>query len=101
MAIKTQEQTIPSPSELENQQSKNFTTEEINELKSLQSEINQLTLSFGQLHLSKIKLKEQETFLRDKLKDLEASESKLAKSLTAKYGKGSLDIDTGKFTPSE
>ena len=43
----------------------------------------------------------KEISAKDKLKDLEASESKLAKSLTAKYGKGSLDIDTGKFTPSE
>ena len=98
MAIKDNK--IPSPETIKSTP-QSFSEKELDEIKELRNQLNNLSFQFGSLNIRKIKLKEQETFLRDKLKDLEASESKLAKSLTAKYGKGSLDIDTGKFTPSE
>ena len=94
------EKKIPSPSEITGE-AKKFTPEEVQELQDLQTQISQLTLSFGQLGLSKIKLEEQESFLKSQLKMLEEKEINLAKTLSDKYGKGSLDIETGEFTPVE
>ena len=94
------EKKIPSPSEITGK-AKKFTPEEVQELQDLQSQISQLTLSFGQVSLSKIKLEEQESFLKSQLKMLEEKETNLAKTLSDKYGKGSLDIETGEFTPVE
>ena len=48
---------------------------------------------------SKIKLKEQESLLKDQLKLIEEKESTIAKNLTNKYGKGSIDLETGTFIP--
>ena len=39
--------------------------------------------------------------LKKALAELEKEETSLAKSLTEKYGKGSLDIETGTFIPAE
>lgn len=94
------EKKIPSPSEITGE-AKKFTPEEVQELQDLQSQITQLTLSFGQLTLSRIKLEEQDAFLKSQLNILEEKETNLAKSLSDKYGKGSLNVETGEFTPVE
>jgi hypothetical protein len=78
-----------------------FTTEELDKIKSLQSHMNKLTISFGQLYLSKAKIEEQEKNLKNHLISIEKEESNLATSLTEKYGKGTLDIETGTFTSIE
>ena len=77
---------------------KHLTSEELETLKNLQAKTNQLTLQFGQLYLSKNRLEEQEVELKNYLKTLEQEESTLAKSLSDKYGNGTLDLDTGKIT---
>ena len=66
-----------------------------------QSKSQNATLQFGQLYLSKIRLEEQEAALKAYVKNLEEEEAKIAKDLSDKYGKGSIDIETGEFTPVE
>ena len=56
---------------------------------------------FGQLRVNQIKLEQQEKFLQEQLTQLEQQEKTIAKELTDKYGKGSLDIETGNFSPLE
>ena len=94
------EEKIPSPSDLKKSPVQ-FTNDEITKLRNLQSKFNNATIQFGQLKISQIKLKETESTLKNALKELEQEESTLAKSLTEKYGKGSLDIETGTFIPAE
>ena len=96
----TTEQKIPSPSDLKKGPVQ-FTNEEITKLRNLQSKFNNATIQFGQLKISQLKLEESETILKKALAELEKEETTLAKSLTEKYGKGSLDIETGTFTPAE
>ena len=79
---------------------KKFTTEEINQIQDLNGKITQLTTQMGQVYYSKIKLEDQELKLKKELLSIEAEEVKVAEQLTKKYGKGSLDIDSGEFTPS-
>jgi predicted nuclease with TOPRIM domain len=93
------EQKIPSPQEVKNGPTQ-FTNEEITELRELQSKINQVTLQFGQLYITKNRLGEQENLLKNQLSELQKQEETLAQKLSTKYGEGSLDIETGTFTPS-
>ena len=76
-----------------------FSQEELLELKTLRTEISQLTFDLGNLAINKFKLKEEEKNLNKKLFELETKESTLAKSLSKKYGKGSINLDSGTFTP--
>ena len=79
---------------------KKFTTEELQKLQDLQNNINQVQMQFGQLQMAKIRLQDQEDRLKDNLKNLNEEEATIAKTLTDKYGKGSLDIETGEFIPA-
>ena len=94
------EEKIPSPEEIKGEVKK-FTEEEINTLRSFQSRMDQVINQLGRVNLSKIKLNEQENLLKDEIKNIEKAEQELAQTLTSKYGKGSLDMETGTFTPSE
>ena len=92
------EEKIPSPEEIKGEVKK-FTKEEINSLKSFQSRIEEIITQLGRIHLSKIRLNEQENILKNEIKNIEKEEQELAQTLTNKHGKGSLNIETGTFTP--
>ena len=94
------EEKIPSPSDLKKSPVQ-FTNDEITKLRTLQSKFNNATIQFGQLKISQLKLEESETILKSALVELEKEEAALAKSLTEKYGQGTLDIETGTFNPAE
>ena len=113
MAIKEK---LPTPSEIakasENKGSQTpqqetpntevkFATEEIEKIQKLQADLNTVMFQFGQLRVNQIKLEQQEKFLQEQLTQLEQQEKTIAKELTDKYGKGSLDIETGNFSPLE
>ena len=78
-----------------------FTEEELTTLKTLQTKSQNATLKFGQLYISKLRLKEQENLLKDQMRAIEQEEVKVAQELSDKYGKGSINIETGEFTPTE
>ena len=92
------EEKIPSPQEIKGEVKK-FTQEEINSLKSFQTRMEEIITQLGRIHLSKIRLNEQENILKNEIKNIEKEEQELAQTLTNKYGKGSLNIETGTFTP--
>ena len=92
------EEKIPSPKEIKGEV-KQFTKEELSSLQNFQAKTDQLVTQLGRVYLSKIKLNEQEELLKNEIKKIEMEEQELAKSLSDKYGKGSLDINTGTFTP--
>ena len=76
-----------------------FTEEELKSLQELQGTYNQITMAMGQLSLTRLGLDNQEEQLKTTLVDTRTKENELAKSLTEKYGKGTLNIDSGEFTP--
>ena len=78
-----------------------FTEEELKSLQELQGTYNQITVAFGQVSLSRIGLDAQEESLKTALADTRTKENELAKTLTDKYGKCSLNIETGEFNPVE
>ena len=92
------EKKIPSPSEISSSPI-SIPSQDIEKIKNLQIDLNNLHSKFGQLHVTKIRLEEEENNLKKELFSIEKEEAKIAKSFTDKYGKGSLDIKTGEFTP--
>ena len=76
-----------------------FTEDELKSLQELQGTYQQITLALGQLNVSKYAMEEREDSLKKALLDTKTKENELAKELTDKYGKGSLNIETGEFTP--
>ena len=95
----TTEQKIPSPSDISSKP-QIVSSQDIEKIKNLQVELNNVNSKFGQLYITKIKLENEENLLKSTLSSLEKEETKIAKSFTDKYGKGSLDIETGEFIPS-
>ena len=73
---------------------KQLTQEELQQVKNLQDQVQQVTLQLGNLELKKIQLKEI-------VLNLQQAEEEVAKTLSNKYGVGTLDIDTGKLTITE
>ena len=70
---------------------KQLTPEELEQVKSLQQQVQVVTMQLGTLEVKKIQLK-------DSIVKLQEAEELLAKQLSDKYGNGTLDIDTGKIT---
>lgn len=86
----------------------NFTPEELENIKKLQEKYNVLGIQLVQLKLAQKNanaylesLKEQEQILDEQITATNAEEKELAKSLDSKYGAGSLDLESGEFTPKE
>lgn len=85
---------------------KRFTDEELQQIAKLQSRYQSTIYQLGETQLRKKStelelenLKEVENKLTEEYKSVQQEESNLLKSLTEKYGEGSLNIKTGTFTP--
>ena len=100
MAIAETTEKIPSPQEIAGEVKK-FTPEEIESLKNIQIRMDQIILQLGRVHLSRIRVNEQEELVKNEISKIEKEEQDLAKTLSDKYGRGSVDIETGTFTPTE
>jgi hypothetical protein len=79
---------------------KKFTDEEINKIKTVKDELQIIATSLGQIRIQQLNLKRTEDEAINKFNELTAKESELAKNLESKYGRGTLDIQTGEFIPS-
>tara|TARA_Y100000004_G_C8824170_1_gene373300 strand:- start:547 stop:780 length:234 start_codon:yes stop_codon:yes gene_type:complete len=73
---------------------KQLTPEEIQQIKTLQEQIQEVTLQLGTLEVRKINLK-------DLILKFRKEEEEIAQNLSDKYGTGTLDINTGKITITE
>ena len=78
-----------------------FDIQDLEKLKSLQVKIDQLIVQLGQVSLQKHQLEESEKSLKQEVGKLKNEEQQLADEFTTKYGKGTLDIESGNFSPQE
>ena len=78
-----------------------FTEEELTQVQNIQKSYVNVQNQFGQLKLAQIRLDEQEVELEDALKSIQSEEKKFLDGITNKYGQGTLNPETGVFTPSE
>jgi hypothetical protein len=75
-----------------------LTQEEIDSLKSIQEQNNQLIANFGQLEIAIQSLELQKEQLIEALTTLKTKENDMGKTLQDKYGNGNINIETGEFT---
>ena len=78
-----------------------FTEEEIKQVQNIRQSYLNVQNQFGQLKLTRIRLDEQEVELEDALKSIQSEEKKFLDGITDKYGQGTLNAETGVFTPTE
>ena len=83
-----------------------FSEDEMTKLQELQNSYQQKQVEFGQLRVQRIILNQQSNALEEKEKQIEQEyvnvqqeEQQLVNELNEKYGPGSLDPQTGEFTP--
>ena len=97
MAI--QDKKIPKPSDIKKSPT-SFSEKELKEIKDLRLSLDTLVFQLGQISVEKIRIEEAENDLKNNLKNLEKKETSIAKKLSDKYGKGSINLETGTFIPS-
>jgi len=78
-----------------------FTEEELKQVQTFQQNYMNIQNQFGQLKMAQIRLDEQEVELEDSLKSIQDEEKKFLESVNKKYGQGSLNPETGVFTPNK
>ena len=78
-----------------------FTEEELKQVQDIQKSYANVQNQFGQLKLAQIRLDNDEVTLEDALKSIQDEEKKFLDGITKKYGQGSLNPETGVFTPTE
>ena len=94
---------------LEEKQSEvKFTEEELKQVGDIQVSYANTTNKFGQLSLAKLRLSQQEKSLDNEhellsktFAKIQEDEQKFLDGITEKYGQGSLNPETGVFTPNK
>ena len=78
-----------------------ITEQEIKKVKGLRVKFDQLVNTIGQVEVQLYNLQEQKKELQMSLLNIQQEELTLAKELEEKYGKGTVSLDTGEFSPTE
>ena len=78
-----------------------FTEEELKQVQDMQKSYANVQNQFGQLKMAQIRLDEQEVELEESLKSIQDDEKKFLDGITKKYGEGTLNPETGVFTPNK
>lgn len=77
-----------------------LTEEEINALKALKNNTEKITKEFGLIKLAQLNINSREKQALELLETVKKQEKDIANLLEEKYGRGSIDIDKGTFTPA-
>ena len=81
--------------------SKKLTKGELSQIDDVQKRMQAVKTELGQLALAEIDLKERKSNVESYLNETKDLEAKLVKDLEDKYGRGSINLQEGKFIPAE
>tara|TARA_B100000519_G_C13857201_1_gene257140 strand:- start:111 stop:401 length:291 start_codon:yes stop_codon:yes gene_type:complete len=79
---------------------KKFTEEEIAKLKDVRMKFSELSHKLGQNEIQKLAVEDEKRQLVNLLNTTIKLEKELASELLDKYGKGTIDVDSGEFIPA-
>jgi len=89
------------------EKAKKFTEEEIVKIKDVQKQYLSVQQALGGLEVSRIRIEQQldatiqaQDELRGKFIEIQETEKELIQGLNDKYGEGTLNPETGEFTPN-
>jgi hypothetical protein len=77
------------------------TTEELQSLKNIQQKRDKLTIDFGYIEVQIQELELQKEMLIEFLTQLKKEEEQISQEISGRYGKGSVDLNSGEFTVLE
>ena len=85
-----------------------FTEDELKQVQQVQNDYRDIQDKYGQLSMARLRLEEQmnmldesEEEIRNKFIGIQESEKKFLDEVTKKYGDGTLNPETGVFTPNK
>lgn len=76
-----------------------FTPEEIQEIQDLQQLYTTVVNQAEQVHIEEITLNERKVQVEANFSEVKKREQEILSNLTSKYGQGSINLETGEFTP--
>lgn len=82
-------------------ENKKLTQEELQQITDIQNKYQAISQELANIELQKIALKARRRAAEEFLAQLQQEERQVADSIQEKYGKGTLDINTGEFIPME
>jgi len=80
---------------------KKLTQEELQTIAELQQKNNAVVSELGQIELTRMAVESRRANAETYLADLRKEEDEFGKTLSDKYGIGSIDLDSGEFVPAE
>ena len=88
-------------------ETKKLTTEELQQIKEMQSQYNKFIFDLGSIEAqlqnvlaTKVAIETEKNNVLEDIKKLGEREKELVNTLQEKYGNGSIDIETGEIIPS-
>ena len=78
-----------------------FTDEELKSISEIRTAYAEITNRFGQITLTKYNIQKQEEQAEIDFESIKVKEQEVLQKITDKYGPGTLDPNTGVFTPSK
>jgi len=85
-----------------------FSSDELKKIQGIQKSYAEITTQLGQVGIAKIRLREQEISIAEEENKLnenfvkvQKDEQKILDEITKKYGQGTLNPETGVFTPNK
>ena len=78
-----------------------FSEDELKKIIEIRTSYSEITNRFGQIQLTKYNLQKQEEQAEIDFESIKVKEQEVLKGITDKYGPGTLDPNTGVFTPSK
>ena len=82
-------------------ETKQLSQQELQQVKTIQQNNQAIIQEFGEIELAKIDLQNRIHNAKTFLKNIREEERTLSQFLEQKYGKGTLNVETGQFTPLE
>jgi hypothetical protein len=73
----------------------------LNEVKELRTKQGSLQAEMGSLGITKQEIKEREAAIYAELKELGSKAQESMNKIREEYGDGSVDLETGEFTPAD
>jgi len=77
-----------------------LTQEELQTIAELQQKNNAVVSELGQIELTRMAVEARRANAETYLADLRKEEDEFGKTLSDKYGAGSIDLDSGEFVPA-
>ena len=78
-----------------------LTADEIKDLGDIRNNFSKITLMIGEIEITSKSLEMRKEELMASLRKLDEKQGDIKKKLEDKYGKGSISLDTGEFTPTQ